>query len=113
MATKPSKAGAFALAMGRTTLGEGLADVVVTEKIGRLHFSVKGTDYATLELEGDEVVVGLRPSHPDERAVKNNAAFSGRGNGWFTTRCTRNARSWLATDVGALAGRAIFALRNG
>jgi hypothetical protein len=112
MAAKPSKAGAFALAMGRTTLGEGQPDVVVTERVGRITFAVKGVEYATLELAGDEVVVAIRPTAKDIEQVKRNKAFTSTGD-WFTTRCTRNAKSWLASDVGALAGRAIFALRNG
>src|SRR5687767_2716023 len=112
MAVKPSKAGAFALAMGRTTLGEGQPDVVVSEKAGRITFTVKGAEYATLELAGDEVIVSIRPAPKDVEQVKRNSAFTTSGT-WFTTRCTRNAKSWLASDVGALAGRAIFALRNG
>lgn len=112
MATKSSKAGAFALAMGRSTLGEGLPDVVVTEKAGCITFTVKGIDYATLELGGDEVIVSIRPSDKDIEQVKRNKAFTSSGV-WFTTRCTRNAKSWLASEVGALAGRAVFALRNG
>jgi hypothetical protein len=112
MAAKPSKAGAFALAMGRTTLGEGQPDVVVTEKTGHISFSVKGSEYATLQLDGDEVIVAIRPTEKDLEQVKRNKAFTATGS-WFTTRCTRNAKSWLGSDVGALAGRAIFALRNG
>ncbi len=112
MAVKPSKAGTFALAMGRTTLGEGQPDVVVTEKAGRITFTVKGVDYATLELAGDEVVVAIRPSDKDVEQVKRNKAFTSTGT-WFTTRCTRNAKSWLASDIGSLSGRAIFALRSG
>ena len=108
---KVSKNGAFAFSLGKTTLGEGLPAVEVRDVAGRAVFSVKGTDYASIEIAGDEVFVRLRPASVDVDAMRQSGQFKENA-GWFELRLTRNAKEWLAAEIGARSGRAIKALRD-
>lgn len=108
---KTSKHGAFAFSLGKTTLGEGLPSVELRTVGARTIFSVKGADYATIEIVGDEVLVRLRPAAGDVDAMRRSGQFV-ESSGWFEIHLTRNAKDWLAAEIGARSGRALKALRD-
>lgn len=111
--TKPSRSALSAFASGKATLGgHGVPGCEIVETDGSARFSLHGNEYATLDIQGDGVVVSFRPAPTDVDAVRTSGHFANAGSGWYRIELTRNPRTWLAADVGTLVGRAIYALRT-
>jgi hypothetical protein len=106
----------YALTFARTTLGEGGDHVTVTEVDGLVKFACRGVPYATLSVEGNDVVVTLRKPKADGDLRDKLALYQEAPTaGWLQWRTAvgRDPRPWLEAGIGTMNGKARFEIIQG
>jgi len=103
----------YAMSAVRTRLGDGREGIVVTEEGKAVRFSCKGTPFATVEVQGEDLVVSfLAPKEPQVPAEKLAHYRPAKPTGWleFRTPVSRDPKPWLQSGFGSMVGRVQFEL---